>query len=71
MSNVIQLRRVITRIDNSSGGGGAGVTETESFEYKTRDVVINLLGVSLGTESDWLPISTVTVVKDRDGNIIA
>ncbi len=66
MSNTLELRKVIVRTIPGTGGGT--YTEQETWEYRARDVVIELLGVSLGGWSPWTRIESTTVVVDQNGN---
>lgn len=62
MSNVIEFREVQRRTTN---GGGIHTVETW-WEYRTKDVIIGVLGVSLGVWSDWERVDTIRV--DQNGN---
>lgn len=65
MANHIRFRKVKYRI---WGSPGSEPTEQEVLEYQAKDIIIGVLGVSLGTWSDWTPIQEVTVVVDVDSN---
>lgn len=56
MANHIQLRRVITKANMEAGSG-----EHETWEYRTKDVDISILGVSLGG------VDGLDAHRDRDG----
>lgn len=62
MANHIEMRKVKI-ITNDPNGGQP--TEQESWEYRTRDILISLLGTSLGVWTDWTRIETITV--DQNG----
>ena len=62
MSNVIEFREVQRRTSN-----GQGVSTIETWwEYRTKDVIIAVLGVSLSSWSDWQRVDTIRV--DQNGN---
>lgn len=65
MANHIELRKVIVLQQSPNGGQ---TTQTETWEYRTKDVLISILGVSLGTWSPWTPIEAVTIYEDENGN---
>lgn len=64
-SNVLQIRRVMQRETGADGK----VSFFENLQYKTKDVVVSILGVSLGTWSAWQSIPRADLVYvDEDGN---
>lgn len=65
MANHIEFRKVRYLI---WGTLGTNPTEQEVLEYRAKDIVISILGVSLGTWSEWAPIQDVTVVVNVDTN---
>lgn len=63
-SNTLQIRRVMQRevIDGQ-------VSYFENLQYRTKDVVIAVLGVSLGTWSAWQSLDrTDLIYVDENGN---
>ena len=63
-SNALQIRRVMQRevIDGQ-------VSYFENLQYRTKDVVIAVLGVSLGTWSAWQSLDrTDLIYVDENGN---
>lgn len=58
MASHIELRKV--KIFTTDPNGGP-VTEQESWEYRTKDILISVLGISLGSWTDWMRIETITV----------
>lgn len=66
-SNVLQIRRVMQREIGANGQ----VSFFENLQYKTKDVVISILGVSLGTWSDSQSIPrTDLVYVDENGEAL-
>lgn len=63
MSNTVEFRRVIEKKNMEAGSG-----ETVTWEYRTKDVIISILGISLSAWSDWTRVETVTVYQDDNGN---
>lgn len=62
-SNTLQIRRVMQRevIDGQ-------VSYFENLQYRTKDVVIAVLGVSLGAWSDWQSLDrTDLIYVDENG----
>lgn len=57
-SNTIEFRYVKLQLANGTPVG-------EKWQYRTKDTVINILGVSLGSWSDWTDtesnVATLTV----------
>lgn len=63
-SNTLQIRRVMQRevIDGQ-------VSYFENLQYRTKDVVIAVLGVSLGTWSAWQSLDRIDLIYvDENGN---
>ena len=63
-SNTLQIRRVMQRevIDGQ-------VSYFENLQYRTKDVVIAVLGVSLGTWSAWQSLDRADLIYvDENGN---
>lgn len=58
MSNTLELRKVI-RTKNDEPGSA----KVETWEYRTKDVIISILGVDLSSWTAWTPIETVTVTE--------
>ena len=65
MANHIELRKVIIRTQNTVTGGESW---TETWEYRTKDVVASVLGlIPLASAwSAWTRVETVTV--DQNGS---
>lgn len=65
--NTLQVRRVMQR--EPAAGGGFSYFET--FQFRTKDTLASLLGVSLGSWSDWQSIGrTELVYVDENGQEI-
>lgn len=65
MANNLEMRKVIIRTPNTVTGGESW---TETWEYRTKDIVASVLGlIPLATNwSAWTRIEIVTV--DQNGN---
>ena len=66
MSNTIELRKKITKYQ---GTPGSEPTIEETWQYRTKDIIIGVLGISLGVWTDWTDIEEVTVVVNINTNI--
>lgn len=66
MANHVEFRKVKYL---HWGTPGSTPTEQEVLEYRAKDIIISLLGVSLGTWSNWTPIQDVTIIVDVDSNV--
>ena len=62
MSNTIEFREVQKRVPSNGGA----YTEETWWEYRTKDTIISVLGVSLSAWSDWQKVDTIRV--DQNGN---
>lgn len=63
-SNTLEIRRVMQR-EVSNGN----VSYYENLQYRTKDIIIAVLGVSLGTWSDWQSLQRVDLIYvDENGN---
>lgn len=65
MSNTIEFRQVIVKKNTDPGSG-----ETITWEYRTKDTIISILGVSLSSWSDWTRVESVVIWQDDQGNPI-
>ena len=63
-SSTLQIRRVMQReVENGQ------VSYFENLQYRTKDVVIAVLGVSLGAWSDWQSLDRADLIYvDENGN---
>lgn len=61
MANHIEFREVQRRVN-----GDGMKTEETWWEYRTKDVLISLLGVSLGSWSDWQRVDITRVDQNGD-----
>lgn len=62
MANHLELRKVIVKANTENG-----TAERETWEYRTKDVVISILGVSLGAWSPWTRIESEVVWQTPEG----
>lgn len=63
-SNTLEIRRVMQR-EVSNGN----VNYYENLQYRTKDIIIAVLGISLGTWSDWQSLQrTDLIYVDENGN---
>jgi hypothetical protein len=64
-SNTLEIRRVMQRDIDINGK----ISYFENLQYRTKDVVISILGVSLGSWSAWQSLDrTDLIYVDENGN---
>lgn len=63
-SNTLEIRRVMQKEILADGN----VSYFENLQYRTKDVIIGVLGVSLGVWSDWQSLDrTDLIYVDENG----
>lgn len=63
-SNTLEIRRVMQReVVNGQ------TSYYENLQYRTKDTIISILGVSLGSWSDWQSLERIDLIYvDENGN---